>query len=313
MSAVAMMVSEPPSSMFRAAPKNRFGRWSALASTPPVSTLPGRRHDGVVGAGEARDRIEQDHDVLLVLDQALRLFDHHFRDLHVARRRLVERRRHDLAAHRALHLGHFLGPLVDQEHDQHDVGIVRGDRVRHVLQHHRLARLRRRHQEPALALADRRDDVDDPAGDVLLGLDVALEDQGLVREERRQVLEQDLVLGVLGGLAVDLVDLDQREVALAVLGRADLALDRVAGVQVEAADLRRRDVDVVGPGEVARVGRAQEAEAVGQDFEHALAEDRLALLRLRLEHREDEVVLAHAVRALDLHRVGDVEKLADVL
>jgi len=37
-SAVAMMVSEPPSSMLRAAPKKRFGRCSALASTPPVST-----------------------------------------------------------------------------------------------------------------------------------------------------------------------------------------------------------------------------------------------------------------------------------
>ncbi len=30
----------PPSSMLRAAPKKRFGRCSALASTPPVSTLP---------------------------------------------------------------------------------------------------------------------------------------------------------------------------------------------------------------------------------------------------------------------------------
>ena len=39
-SAVAMMESEPPSSILRAAPKNRFGRCSALASTPPVSTLP---------------------------------------------------------------------------------------------------------------------------------------------------------------------------------------------------------------------------------------------------------------------------------
>ena len=38
--AVAMMVSEPPSSMFRAAPKKRLGRCRALASTPPVSTLP---------------------------------------------------------------------------------------------------------------------------------------------------------------------------------------------------------------------------------------------------------------------------------
>jgi len=38
--AVAMIESEPPSSMFRAAPKKRFGRCSALASTPPVSTFP---------------------------------------------------------------------------------------------------------------------------------------------------------------------------------------------------------------------------------------------------------------------------------
>ena len=34
------MVSEPPSSMLRAAPKKRFGRCRAFASTPPVSTLP---------------------------------------------------------------------------------------------------------------------------------------------------------------------------------------------------------------------------------------------------------------------------------
>ena len=39
-SAVAMIVSEPPSSMFRAAPKNRFGRCKAFASTPPVNTFP---------------------------------------------------------------------------------------------------------------------------------------------------------------------------------------------------------------------------------------------------------------------------------
>ena len=39
-SAVAMIESEPPSSMLRAAPKKRLGRWRALASTPPVSTLP---------------------------------------------------------------------------------------------------------------------------------------------------------------------------------------------------------------------------------------------------------------------------------
>ena len=34
------MVSEPPSSILRAAPKKRFGRSKACASTPPVKTLP---------------------------------------------------------------------------------------------------------------------------------------------------------------------------------------------------------------------------------------------------------------------------------
>ena len=40
MSAVAMIVSEPPSSTLRADPKKRFGRCRALESTPPDSTLP---------------------------------------------------------------------------------------------------------------------------------------------------------------------------------------------------------------------------------------------------------------------------------
>ena len=117
-SAVAMMVSEPPSSMFRAAPKNRFGRCSALASTPPVSTLP---EDGTTVLNARPSRViefEQDHHIALVLDQPLGLFDHHLGHRHVPRRRLVEGRRNDLALHRALHVGDFLRPLVDQQHDQ---------------------------------------------------------------------------------------------------------------------------------------------------------------------------------------------------
>ena len=39
-SAVAMIVSDPPSSTLRAEPKNRLGRCRALASTPPESNLP---------------------------------------------------------------------------------------------------------------------------------------------------------------------------------------------------------------------------------------------------------------------------------
>jgi hypothetical protein len=39
-SAVAKIVSEPPFSMLRAAPRNRFGGYSAAESTPPVRMRP---------------------------------------------------------------------------------------------------------------------------------------------------------------------------------------------------------------------------------------------------------------------------------
>ena len=38
--AVDMMVKDPPSSIFLAAPKNLFGLCNAFASTPPVKTFP---------------------------------------------------------------------------------------------------------------------------------------------------------------------------------------------------------------------------------------------------------------------------------
>ena len=181
-----------------------------------------------------------------------------------------------------------------------------------MLQHHGLAGFRRGHQQAALAFADRRDDVDDAAGDVFLGADVALQRHLLRREQRRQVFEQDLVLGIFRRLAVDLVHLDQGNVTFAFLGGADLALDRIAGMQVEAANLARADVNVVRPGEVRGVRRAQEAEAVRQYFQRAFAENAFAFFRLVLQQGENQVLLAHAVGVVDLvggchfHQFGDV-------
>ena len=274
--------------------------------------LAGGRHDGVVGAGEAGQRVEQDDHVALVFDQALGLLDDHLGNLDVARRGLVEGRGDHLALDRALHLGDFLRPLVDQQHDHHDVGVVAGDRMGDVLQHHGLAALRAGHQHAALPLADRCDHVDHARSGVFLAPDVALELQALRRMERREVLEHDLVFRGLGRMEVDLVELDQREIALAVLRRADLAFDGVAGVQIETADLGRRDVDVVGACEVADVGRPQEAEAVGQYLEHAVTEDRLTFLRAILQQRKDEFLLPQPVGAIDLGGIGHLEQLADV-
>src|SRR5207247_10560151 len=113
---------------------------------------------------------------------------------------------------------------------------------------------------------------------------------------------EDPVLVGLGGIGVDLVDFHQREVALAVLGRANLALDRIARVQVEAPDLRGADVDVVGGSQVGRIGRTQEAEAVRQHFQRAFAEYGFAFLGAVFQEGKDQLLLAHAVGAVDLVR-----------
>ena len=151
--------------------------------------------------------------------------------------------------------------------------MIGGDRVRDVLQQHGLAGARRRHDQRALALADRRDDVDDARRQILLGRILVLHLQPLVGIERRQVVEVDLVARLVRVFEIDRVDLEQREIALAFFRRADMAFDGVAGAQAEAADLRGRDVDVVGARQIIRFRRAQKAEAVGQHFDDAFADD----------------------------------------
>ena len=231
-----------------------------------------------------------------MLHQSARLLDHHVGDLDVAGGGLVEGRGDDLGLHGPLHVRHLFRALVDEQHDEHHLGVVLGDGVRDVLQDHRLAGLGRRRDERPLALPDRRDQIDDARGEAAPR---RLEVELLLGIEGRQVVEEDLVPGVLGRLQIDRVDLEQREVPLALLRRADLPENGVAGPQVEAANLGGRHVDVVGPGQVVLVRRAQEAEAVGQRLERALGVDPALLLGLGLEDLEDQILLAQAGGVLD--------------
>ena len=119
---------------------------------------------------------------------------------------------------------------------------------------------------------------------------------------------------------VDRLDLDEREIPLAFFGFPHLTGDGVAGAQVETPYLARADVDVVRAGQVVVFRRAQEAEAVGQAFEHPFGEDQPAFFGLRLQDAEDQLLLAGAGGAFDaelfadLHQLGDAHllELADV-
>jgi len=117
----------------------------------------------------------------------------------------------------------------------------------------------------------------------------------------------------LGVVEVDLVDLHHGEVALAVLGRADLALDRVAGAQAELPHLGRADVDVVGAGQVVGLHRAQVAEAIGDHLDGARAGDHLIGGGELLEDGEHQLLAAHLGGAFHALFLGKCKELGRLL
>src|SRR6266853_1477626 len=172
--------------------------------------------------------------------------------------------------------------------------MIGGYRVGHGLQHHRLASARRRIDEPALAFADRAEQVKHAPSHILLGgfhLEAAL------WIERRQVIKENLVARDFRVFKIDRFDFNQCEISFTIFRRAYLAGDGVAGAQVELADLRWRNVDVVRAGKVVVFRSTQKSESIGETFEDAFGEDQAVLFSLRPQDLKDQLLLAHAARA----------------
>src|SRR6516162_1540963 len=96
------------------------------------------------------------------------------------------------------------------------------DRVRDRLEQHRLSCSRRRHDQTALSFSDRGQQIEDACRKVVLSVR-RFELQPLVWIERCQVIEKDLVSGLIWVLEIDGLDFDECEVALSVLWRTHLA------------------------------------------------------------------------------------------
>ena len=150
------------------------------------------------------------------------------------------------------------------------LGIALGMSQRAV--HRRLPGLRRRHDDAALTLADRRDEVDDP-GHHVARLGRVLEHEPFVGEQRRQVLEARPVPRCLGIETVDGVDLEQRWVLLVASRRPAEPGDLVALAQAVLAGELDRDVGVVAARQV--TVDAKEAVALLAHVEVAADLDRL--------------------------------------
>ena len=77
------MVSDPPSSMLRAAPRKLLGRVERGGVNAAGEDAAARGLCEVVGAREASDGVKQHHDVLPHLDEALGALDHELGDMGV--------------------------------------------------------------------------------------------------------------------------------------------------------------------------------------------------------------------------------------
>ena len=266
---------------------------------------------GVPGAGQAGDGIEEDHDVAAVFDHSLGFFDDHFAHLHVAGGGFVERGADDLAVGAfdlPLHVGDFFGPLVDEQHDHVGVGVVRENGLGHFLEQDGFAGAGWADDETTLAEADGDEHVDDAHFDLVAG---RFHDDSTLRVNGREIVEEDFAREQVRIVAVDRFDAEQREVAFVFFGWADCAGHGVAVAEAEAADLAWRDVDVVRAAQVVIVGAAKEAEAIGQDFERALAVHQAFELHPLLEDAEDEVLLLEAADFGNVFGFGRLNELGD--
>src|SRR5580698_5431275 len=187
--------------------------------------------------------------------------------------------------------------------------MVRRDRVGDVLQQHGFAGARWRYDQTALSLAEGREQIHDAGADVLAG---GFELEAFLRIKRRQVVEENLVARFIWRFEVDGFNLDQGEILFAFVRRANLAADGVAGLEVKLTNLRRRNINVVGAGKVVVIGRAQEAVAVGQDFEHSFREDVAFFFALGLKDFEDQVLLAQSTSAGQIQGSGDLGQLCNI-
>ena len=178
-----------------------------------------------------------------------------------------------------------------------------------VLQQHRLAGARRGNDQPALAFAERRHDVDHPGRVILLGRITRFHFKPLIRIERRQVIEMHLVAGFFGIFEIDQIDLDQGKIPFAFLRAADLTLNRVAGAKGEFPDLARTDVDVVRTSQVIGIRGAQEAEPVLQNLNHAFADDLDIANGQVFQDCEQQLLLAQCARIFNFKFLGQRDEL----
>ena len=188
----------------------------------------------VVGPAQTSDRIEQDHHITAILNQSPRLLDDHLCHLNMTTGRFVEGGGDHLSTDIPLHVRHFFGAFVDQQHHQIHIRMIGCDGIGDQLQDDGLTGPGRSHDQAALSLTDRGHQIDDSGLD---DIGIGLHQEAIIGIERGEVIEHDLRVDIFRILVIDGIDLEQGKVPFTFLGGAYLSLDDGTGDQSKTSDL----------------------------------------------------------------------------
>ena len=172
----------------------------------------------------------------------------------------------DLPLDGAAHLGHFLGPFVDQQHDDLHFRMVLRHRLREMLKQDGLAGPRRRDDQAALPLADRRQQVHHARRQRFRAI---FQLDALVRIDRRQLIEIAARI-LLGRHPLDRLHILQARAAAALLPRLRRPGDHHAFAQLVLLDQPLIDKRIARLRDVVLGHVAHEAVALRMKFEDAL-------------------------------------------
>ena len=178
------------------------GRASVYYTLGKISAHKGFTTDAKQNFLEYADRMQKSGN----LDEAFRALDGQPGQPDVRVGLAVRGGRQHLRGHGAAEVRHLLRPLVDEQQDEVHLGMVLRDGLAQVLEERGLARLGRRHDEPALAAPDGGDEVDDAQARLRL---LRGQPEGLVRVDGHEVLEMRQHAVLLRRKAGGLLYLDQ--------------------------------------------------------------------------------------------------------
>jgi len=153
----------------------------------------------------------------------------------------------------------------------------------------------------------RRNDVDHPRALVLDRRIKAVERQLLFGVKRGEIVEIGAQPHRVRIIEIDLGKAGERKIAFAIARGADFAFDGITRPQAPFAHLIGGDVDIVRPGEVIRLGRAQEGKAVLQHLDRADAHDLFVIFLILGQFAQDaeqQILTTHGRGAFNAQFFG---------